>query len=230
MLCIFVAPAAWASEGDGDVVFPLSTGSYWVYEGLVQWTRPGSNEATERAVTWKMEVVETFQREFLSAAAIKGFPADVAWYEDGKDRGDYLMVRIQDTGKLYLMGPDRTEEILQRLRNHTDPLINLVHESELIFDLPLYRGKRFGPSAQLTRSDTFYCWFVEGEERVNLTDVKGLTPGMTTQYRLALRSLPDHTFIDFVPGVGITRYIYYGHHGTLSEADLKLVEYHPRMD
>src|SRR5262245_61232464 len=35
----------------------------------------------------------------------------------------------------------------------------------------------------------------------------------------------DHTWFRFVPGVGITSYIF-GHHGSVSEAELKLVEFH----
>jgi hypothetical protein len=35
----------------------------------------------------------------------------------------------------------------------------------------------------------------------------------------------DHTWFRFVPGVGITSYIF-GHHGSVSEAEHKLVEFH----
>lgn len=44
------------------------------------------------------------------------------------------------------------------------------------------------------------------------------------KYLLARRTGPDHTFIEFMPGVGILRYTY-GHHGTGAEADLRLVEF-----
>jgi len=36
--------------------------------------------------------------------------------------------------------------------------------------------------------------------------------------------LPDHTIIDFVPGIGITGYSYI-HHGTVSEVKVKLVDF-----
>jgi len=37
--------------------------------------------------------------------------------------------------------------------------------------------------------------------------------------------VPGYEIIEFVPGVGITRYTFF-HHGTVSETDLRLIEYH----
>ena len=47
-----------------------------------------------------------------------------------------------------------------------------------------------------------------------------------SQFLLSFRTRPDHTIIEFVPGIGITRYVYV-HHGTVAEADVKLIEYYP---
>ncbi len=94
----------------------------------------------------------------------------------------------------------------------------------LFLDWPLTEGKRWGEPEALKRDDLLYQWVVE-EERPVRVRVKGVeATGRGTQYRLALRTLPDHTLIDFVPGLGITHYIY-SHHGTLAQAEVELVEY-----
>jgi hypothetical protein len=49
--------------------------------------------------------------------------------------------------------------------------------------------------------------------------------GKVNQYQLVYRTLPDHQIIEFAPNIGITRYTYV-HHGTVSETDLKLIEFH----
>jgi hypothetical protein len=38
--------------------------------------------------------------------------------------------------------------------------------------------------------------------------------------------MPDHHFLDIVPGLGITRYLY-GHHGTVAESEVKLISVRP---
>ena len=39
----------------------------------------------------------------------------------------------------------------------------------------------------------------------------------------AMRTNPEHEIVTFVPGVGITAYVY-AHHGTVSEVNVRLVE------
>ena len=86
-------------------------------------------------------------------------------------------------------------------------------------------GDRFGDPASLERADGMYVWVVEDRSPADLTAVRGAKKGKSaTRYRLTLRTNPDHTFIDFVPGIGITHYTY-GHHGTPAYTDLRLVEF-----
>ena len=56
--------------------------------------------------------------------------------------------------------------------------------------------------------------------------VKGFRPSkVLLSYRSIYRTNPDHIIVDFVPRLGVVRYIY-EHHGTVSSVDVKLKEIH----
>jgi hypothetical protein len=204
--------------------FPLSKGTTWVYKGTRKWTQSGSGEVAEKPVTWKMQVLETLTRGQVTAALVKGYPADLAHFEEGKAPGDYLIVRVRP-GKYYLVRQLRTEETLRRLRDQNDLLAGLVREDEIILDAPLAPGKIYGEADLITRQDKMYSWIVEEARPAELRGIKGIAPaGRKMEYEITHRTLPGHRIVDFVPGIGITRYVY-GHHGTVSETDVKLVEF-----
>jgi hypothetical protein len=198
---------------------PLAQGAYWIYEGIVKWTK--GTEVIEKNMTWKMEVVEVVEREHVIGYLLKGHPADLAWYEEGKEHGEHVIIKV-GTGMYY----KTNKEVLKRIQEE-DFLFDLVHENQLFLAVPLIPGKFFGEAVQITRSDRSYCWVVDEEQYVTLQDIQGvsLTEKMS-QFSLSFRTRPDHTIIKFVPGIGITRYVYV-HHGTVAEADVKLIEYYP---
>lgn len=225
---ILTTACSWkgAAQSQVDVPegLPLSNGTTWVYQGIIKWTRSGSGEVVEKPVTWKMEVLERLSRGQVTAAVVKGHPLDLAHFENGKAPGDYLMVRV-GPGKYYLLRQNRRDEALQRLRDENDLLHGLVRDEEMFLDTPLVPGKIYGEVAQITRQDLSYSWIVESVGPAKLDGIKGIPPrGQKVQYELVHRTRPDHQIIDFVPGIGITRYIY-GHHGTVSEIEVKLVEF-----
>lgn len=199
--------------------FPLSKGAYWLYEGSVEWQEDST--VKKDTVSCKMEVVDVIDRENLTAYLMKGDPADLTWYEPDRLPSNYIIIKV---GPKYYRTDDLT--VWDRLQDQDDALIDLVGEGQIFLDLPLWEGKFFGETAQFTRPDTFYHWMVESAQTGPLA-VKGV-PAEEKQvtYTLAYRSAPDHQLVDFAPGVGIVRYVY-SHHGTVSEVDAKLVEYHP---
>ena len=206
--------------------FPLSKGAYWVYQGNTKWTkRDLSGEVIERTLTWKMEVVDTITRGHVYAAVLKGHPGDLNFYHEGKEPGDYLIIRV-GREKYYILDGKAMKRPLGILRREGNFLGGLVRESQLFLDLPLNPGKVFGESGHVTRQDRSYCWFVENEQPVELKEVKGISSkGKMFQYRLVFDTVPWYEIIEFVLGVGITRYTFF-HHGTVSETDLRLIEYH----
>jgi hypothetical protein len=189
----------------------------------VKWTNPEARRVEEESVEWKMEIVETVTRGHVMAAVVQGHPSDLAHYREGRAPGTYLIVRV-GPAKFYLLRGKRAQEALARLRDPDDLLHNLVNEDEIFLDGPLFAGKVFGETGQLTRQDLNYVWVVEEERSSRLENVKGVPPGLRTVFRLRHRTLPDREEIEFVPEVGIIRYAY-AHHGTVSEVDVRLVEY-----
>ena len=225
LVVIGVAPLSAMAEKPTYEGLSLRAGTYWIYRGVVKWTRMNSHEVREGVLSWKMDVVRSARVGRYEVALLKGHPADLAWYESGKPRGDHLIVR--DAGRYYRLGLRDPGKELAALLSDVTQLESRLDSDALFLDLPLREGTCFGEDPDAKRDDMFYCWYVEKEMRRTLDGVKGISPTkQIVMFRLSWRSNPDHTFVDFVPGVGITRYVY-GHHGTVSEADLRLVEYHP---
>jgi hypothetical protein len=181
-------------------VFPLATGATWTYEGTVTWAGP-DGEPIEKQVTWPMQVVETIDRGQWVGFVIKGFPGDLPWSEGEAQPGDWLIVR-EDGRRYYLSRA--TPELIAAFRAGQP---GTPAADDLFLETPLVDGQRICHG-----DDTRYCW-----------DVAAATGGAFT---LAYRTLPDHTMIEFLPGKGITAYTY-GHHGTLSDVDVRLVTYRP---
>jgi hypothetical protein len=79
---------------------------------------------------------------------------------------------------------------------------------------------------QLTRPDSSYCWFVKEEKEVFYKEIDGVEDDVKRkQFSIMNRTMPEHQIIEFTPDIGITRFIYQ-HHGTVSDVDVKLIEYY----
>ena len=215
-------PAAYAQD-ELERQFPLSPGAYWVYEGTVKWSV--GTEVHEADMTWKMEVIDVVSRGDITGYHMRGHPSDLSWYEEGEQPSEYVIVQV---------GPNRyyraETDVLDRLRDESDQLLGLVSDYKLFLDVPLVPGKRFCDVEHITLSDGWYCWNVWGSTPVDLSHVSGVDFSQPVdEYTIAFRTNPDHVFVKFVPGLGITQYTYV-HHGTVSEADMRLIEYHPGTD
>lgn len=192
-----------------NTYFPLTIGNYWFYEGIVKYTLPNSNIVKKKKIKWKMEVTDVIKRQPLTAVVIKGFPVDLAWYEDTTKRGNYLI--LINSGKYYLNDNSQFEIAINRLKNKKDDLQNIVSDDDLFLDFPLYKGKRYGGTMPL-RNDGWYSWQVEKDSSAANT------------FEISYMSSPDFTSYNFTIGKGITGYKYI-HHGTIAECDIKLVSF-----
>ncbi len=205
-------------NNSAEKYFPLSDGAYWIYQGTVTWEDAG--EIRSETLNWKMEVVEVIDRGEIVGYRMLGHPGDLAWYEDGKKRSDYAIIQA-GSGSYYLSDL----HILERLKDDNDLLDFLVNEEQLFLDTPLSPGKRICGAAFITNPYGDYCWVVGPQENVTLGNVvEDDESKLVTGYTIRYVTNPDHTIITFVPGLGITNYVY-GHHGVLSEVDLELIEY-----
>ncbi len=74
-----------------------------------------------------------------------------------------------------------------------------------------------------------YCWVVEDDRPLDAGSIAGVPDGEWTVHRLAMRTLPEHVFVDLVPGIGPTSFVY-GHHGTPAGVDVRLIEVAPAIE
>ncbi len=207
-----------------EKIFPLKKGNYWLFKGKVATTKSGTSEVIETEVTWKMEVVDTVRRDFVFAALLKGHPQDLIDYSTATQPGDYLLVAVAEK-KFYLLPQALAWGAYKRLKNN-DFLQDLVKEDQQILEYPLAKNQFFGETGMITRNDMMYHWWVEKEMVPDLSGVSGVKIEELKQgYKLLFRTLPGHFDIDFVPGLGITHY-FYNHHGTVSQVDVRLIEFH----
>lgn len=211
-------PDTRAQEGSLPPAFPLTVGTYWDYQGSVRWTE--GTEVKEKSMIWRMEVLDKVERGPIVGYAMHGHPSDLAWYEEDRQPSEYAIIQVGENNRYY-----RTElSALDRMRDENDNLSDLVHDSSLFLDLPLVPNKRFCNEANIARVDGWYCWIVQSGEPALFPDYAQGVPEL--EYTLRFQTLPDHTIVKFVPGIGISGYQYV-HHGTVSEVNVWLVEFHP---
>jgi hypothetical protein len=172
-------------------LFPMTKGTYWIYRGEVKWQ--DGERVKSAKVEWKMEVVEAIFRTEGAAAVLKGSPWDLPWFQPNRERGDYLLVRIGQT-KFYLLRHKKVDQALERLKDPSQLLADLVDDSDLILQFPLKEGARFGEADQLDREDGMYAWRVERPERVRLRGIKGSPRGEQIEYSIAFLTNPDHIY------------------------------------
>ena len=81
---------------------------------------------------------------------------------------------------------------------------------------PVFSGKR---------PDKWYQWHVEAARCVQIAGIPAVdAKRRRREYRIGFRTCPAHEIVHFVPGIGITRYVF-SHHGTVAEADVRLIEF-----
>ncbi len=203
-------------------VFNFPKGATWTYQGTVKWEETG--KAQQKTVTWKMQIVEEIEREDgIVAYALKGHPRDLAFYTADKQPGDYLY--LARANQVYLVTV-RDAKLVDRVKDKNDALADLLTDANLAFDFPLTVNKTYGSLSLVARQDAWYVWIVSGAKPTPLTGIHGVTPANATEYTLELKTNPDRQSVYFVPNVGITRFVYH-HNGTLSDVDVKLIEYNP---
>lgn len=200
--------------------FPLKKNAYWVYQGQVKWTKMNSADVVEEEITWKMEVERVFQRNNVIGYELLGAPWDLAWYEAGKTPSEYGI--IQSGGKYYRV----PVEVVIRLMNEDDNLYGLVDENDIFLETPLVNGSKFCDTVSMTRPDNMYCWNVGEGKPFDASGIKGIDASEEYwEYPVVNATMPDVSIMAFIPGIGVSRYVY-RHHGTVSEVDVHLIEYY----
>jgi hypothetical protein len=210
---------------EGRPMLPLVPGASWVYRGTIESTvlKRGSAHLIRRLVTRTMEVRAVKRYGRTTVALVKGYPGELAWYEPGRPRGTYLI--IQPEGGAFYLVADDDGSALQRWRAtcRAPPIPDPAH---MMLDRFLRVGRTFGGDKSVKkRPDKWYQWHVEAARCVQIPGVPGVDAKRRRhEYRIGFRTCPGHVLLYFVPGLGITRYVY-SHHGTVAETDVRLIEF-----
>ncbi len=217
---LFVACFAGAFQTNGaSPLFPLATGTQWVYEGTVKWTEVGGPVKTKR-LRWITTVVSVQSNQNACVALVRGFPDQLAWYDETNEPA--LSVFVVRSNRVYqICSCAETEPRTLAASLTADPQA-LPEQAEALLDLPLLPNKSYGGDTD--REDHWYCWHVTGQERRRLK-IRGADPNHARQvFSVAYRTCPDHQIMEWADGVGLLRYTY-EHHGTVASADVRLVEF-----
>jgi hypothetical protein len=204
---VFVGVFSFASVGQqtiskSDANFPLVSGTYWIYQGVVRWFDFKKVAEVETAVKWKMEVQKCIQRENARAALVSGFPSGLDWSDGHPKRTNSLIIQ-SDAGEFYLIASE-VEKAWKTVQDPNGSLGNVFSIDDVFLDLPLTQGKKFCDDPELMeREDSDYCWVVESVDQLSLNDVKGIAPGSRTGYSIKYQSNPDDTEFTYVPGIGL---------------------------
>lgn len=221
-------PASSPSQEQSlEQMLRLKSGNTWIYRGTVEWTTVTTpqqkSNIRSKQLTWKSEILEESVHGSLMAYLVHGSLADLPWYRPGKQLGDYLWIVYQARFYELTLQPN----LLARFHDPKDSMVDLIDSDEPMIELPFRLAKyttALHPAEKRERDDLLYCWNVDSQMR-HAIRVKGVPSRSFTQWRLVYRTLPDDEARLIAPGIGFTRYRY-SHHGTVSEAHMKLVEAH----
>jgi hypothetical protein len=221
ILVVLAVAGLCRADDKAASMFPLEKGRYWVYRGSVKWTPERvASQVRSRHITWRMKIRDVIESPKYRIAVVTGFPGDLAWYEEGMPPRWSLLVA--DDRRIYGRDYETREEALEAAQAIKTGGRKGVKDLECILEFPLKQGKKFETRSK-ARPEAPYFWVVEGVDEVNLRVSGYASPGPVTRYRLVRRTGPDQTTMEFVAGLGITRYVY-EHHGTVAFEDVRLVE------
>jgi hypothetical protein len=228
LIALALSISAWASvcaqEQHGpEEFFPMSVGTYWLYEGTVSWADSASDEPVKQQISWKMSVNKVIRRNDLVAAIVTGFPADLDFSAGAAVPLPWLILQDAKHNFFHVnLGPNYD---LTKFDAPDPSFTNFMDTDALLFQWPLRKGAKFCDDEAKAREDNMYCWVVSQETTKPEISIKGAPRGKLQVFVLQYRSLPDDTTMELVPGLGLLSYEYH-HHGTVADTELRLVEFH----
>jgi hypothetical protein len=120
---------------------PLAKGAKWTYDVTVKRFDPDADKETTKTMSWTTEVLDAREANGVTAFRVKGWPADLADFEQAPVATERTILR---SGNNFLFGKS------------PDPTLD---GAEGWFTWPLIDGQKFCPKAQMV-----YCWQVAAVE------------------------------------------------------------------
>jgi hypothetical protein len=123
---------------------PLAKGAKWTYRVTLKKFDPDTNKETTKDLSWTTEVVDAKQQNGVTAYRVKGWPTDLAAF-DNLDAAPAATERtILRSGNTFLFGKS------------AEPTLD---DAEGWFSWPVIDGQKICPRAEMT-----YCWQVSAIE------------------------------------------------------------------
>ena len=208
------------TEAQQHSSFPIDPGLTWIYRGHIRWTGP-DRRVHDDSITWTMKIVSVRTGPYARAALAQGWVQDLAWHEPSK-KPTYCAL-IGRAGRLYHVAALDSASAVALLDSAVRAAALPPSVSDLVLDSALLVGAVYGrDSATGKRDDTMYGWYVASDRVIAAQAAWKAANTRVRRVTLEYRTQPDYQLIEFVPGVGITRFVY-SHHGTVAETDVRLI-------
>ena len=120
---------------------PLAKGAKWTYEVTVKKFDPDTNKETTKTLEWTTEVVDARESNGITAYRVKGWPADLADFDQSPVATERTLLR---SGNSFLFGAS------------PEPTLD---GAEGWFKWPVIDGQKICPKAEMV-----YCWQVAAIE------------------------------------------------------------------
>ena len=158
----------------------------------------------------------------MRAARLHGWVKDLVWFDGDRRPGDYIIVQIGASHYHLLWDTPDNPNIWQKLTHDPSELASQLCGGNLFLEAPLLTGAIFGDFDKTSRAQ--YCSVVLDEHPFNRRGIHGVrSERVRKEFNIRYWTNPDDSVTSFVPGLGVTEYVY-RHHGTTANCDVKLVE------
>lgn len=188
-----------------QVAFPLAEGTEWLYRGTTRGDFEHAN--VERKVRTTMRVISHGVVGRFELAVVDGEPSSISCAESPEPRHLFTVI-VRDGAKYYELVTPNPDPLAEELTTQEE-VEKALEGAAPFLDLPMHGRTKLGE------------WTIE---ELAPRAILGKT---RTPFRLTFRTEPDDEILEFVEGVGITRYRSV-HHGSPCEVDLALVGLRPR--
>lgn len=123
---------------------PLAKGAKWTYQVTVKKFDPDTNKETTKSMSWTTEVLDAREGNGVTAYRVKGWPTDLASFDNGDAPPAATERTLLRSGNNFLFG------------NTPEPVLD---GAEGWFSWPVIDGQKICPKAEMV-----YCWQVAAIE------------------------------------------------------------------
>jgi len=216
---------------------PSTIGTYWIYSGADR--EQEALGVVTKPIRRKLTIVDSIKSGGVSAALVE--EKDLLTQEEPICPQEKYLVQLVVDNKRFYQGLVATT--IGSWRSLKDEIAAGGKPKELdggcdglarLIKVPSPAGTLWDDGGQELKRDstdrlgTWYCWCVEKTTPLKAgTNIAHFSlPKQSTEYTIAYRSCPADDIHTFVAGIGFTGF-HFTHHGTVTDIDEDLVEFHP---